>query len=62
MSEKKEKLTCCDECHQAISDQIILIIARTEDLHSKILNRYCSKCGLKLVEEYKKERHWIIEQ
>lgn len=53
----------CEECGAIIEDEIFLIISKpNRDFKTKVLGRFCSKCGLKLIELYKKEGNWILEQ
>lgn len=57
------KAVLCEECGQPIEDGIIEVVAPPNiDFHSKVLARFCTKCGLRIIEEYRQTGAWIIEK
>jgi len=52
----------CDFCNQEVGEEPYRVLCRNKkDFRVKIYC-YCSQCGKELIEIYRREGNWIVEQ
>jgi len=52
----KEEKSYCENCNEELQDECYEIVSiPNKDFKTRILATYCSKCGLKILEEARKE-------